>query len=43
MSKERGSTENSPSQEVQKPRNQAVELDRGEELLRYRKRWWQLW
>lgn len=43
MSKERESTENSPSQEVQKPRNRAVELDRGEELLRYRKRWWQLW
>jgi len=24
-------------------KNYAVELDAGEELIRYRKHWWQLW
>ncbi|KAJ3572547.1 hypothetical protein NP233_g3005 [Leucocoprinus birnbaumii] len=31
------------STELQKPRNHAVDLDTGEELIRYRKHWWQLW
>ncbi|KXN81322.1 Multidrug resistance-associated protein 1 [Leucoagaricus sp. SymC.cos] len=42
MSKERETSEK-PADEAQKPRIQAVELDRGEELIRYRKHWWQLW
>ncbi|KAF5359779.1 hypothetical protein D9756_003206 [Leucocoprinus leucothites] len=44
MSKEqRSDNDPSPADELQKPRNHAVELDKGEELIRYRKHWWQLW
>lgn len=44
MSKEPDSNEKpAPLDEPQKLRNQTIELDRGEELVRYRTHWWQLW
>lgn len=45
MSKEQGSSGKSgPADEPSQSRiNYAVELDTGEELIRYRKHWWQLW
>ncbi|KAF9448313.1 ABC protein [Macrolepiota fuliginosa MF-IS2] len=44
MSKAHDSSEKlPPDDEPQGPTNQAIDLDRGEELVRYRKHWWQLW